>query len=699
MPTSIELTPQFAPLHMQAECVLPGEKPFAPVLAQSGSMLVAGGPRAIAIFALQDRPAVLKTLTTRRGDGIAGFCVNHSELYFQDGPVLVAYSLTDERVYAAHNLSTHQTWSPEAGETAGPPDEFYVYSNDDAPLRAKLTAARNRLAWATVLEEFEKDGAAGIVPANAAETADRVRGLLEIEGTAEHVVAETRADFERTVKSVSKVVYSAPVVRKQQSEGSAGAMLFALGLDGTVYAMDIGLRSVTAVNRDIAPLRAELALGEWKEGSSAYSCSLYYVTEEGGIAVLDATKPDLDQRKGWTGKGKPNADKVLPLSCHGKQLMGGGILGADFFVTDVDPSSPLSQTVAAPSKGWASYEVDHDKKLVLLSDGTRTRLHAYGVNVVQRDRWRVRDNARPVHVAFLPTGERDAPLAVLEIDAFQSSNTPLGVRGLLANTIDVTPAFHPASYPPPAIVLDTGVIKNWENDKFPIRWIRHRPLVNRGHLYCMVRAAGPLALESGAAQPSAFPGDALAAISRQLDALTRSDMLHAAHVPAPQVVGQAADALAKFVLSADTQRALSATAEGALDQMTLRTVPVRVRIELEWAEGREGFDTGPVSVSPPEPLRNERLTLVLSPGGEREIQTDGNGVAVLDATILDAASKRCTATVHGASCHAQAQRAKAQRSARRSFTRVSVGCPPVALEPGKTPVMKIEVFACYWGRP
>jgi hypothetical protein len=663
---AIDLIPQFEPLRMPAECTVSGETLFEPVVAQSGSALVAGGPRAIAIFALQDRPSVLETIRSKLGNGIAGFCVNHSDLYVQDGPVLTAWSLTTQRPYAAHNLSTGQSWSRADEEQDGPPEAFYAFSDDDAPLRAQLTAARNRYAWAAVLEGLEKQiasGGVGSMHADAGPTYDAVRELLEADGGAEQIVAEERAELERTLRTASKVVYSAPAVRRLQQYGSAGAALFSLGMDGTVYAMDVGLRSVTSVNYGMVPLRAELAVGEWKDPSSAYSCSLYYVTQDGGIAVLDGARPSLDQRQGWAGKAKPETGKVLPLSCHGKWLMGGGILGADFFATDAGPSSPLAHVVAAPSRGWKRYEADDTRKLILLSDGMATRLHAYGGNVVQRDRWRLRQNDRAVEVAFLPLGKDDAPLAVLEADAAQPNDALLGLRVLLANTVDAGPS---PSYPPPAVVLDTGTIGHWRNGAFPVRWVRSRLSVAQEHLYCLVRSVIPQTpprVGAGIAESGSLCDHALAAISRQASELTRRGALQGQRgqpLPAPHTADLSADALVKFVFNADKLLALNAAAKRALDEMPLRAIPVRVRVELIWAEGTEGVIYIPM-FSAPEPLRDERLVFTLTPGGDREITTDANGIAVFDATILDRESKRCQAVLNPAFLDEWAKRLVAQR--------------------------------------
>ncbi|RKP47423.1 hypothetical protein [Trinickia fusca] len=702
MAIQIELTPQFEPLRMNAECALPGEKPFDPVVAQSGSTLVAGGSRAIAIFALQGRPSVLRTIPSRLENGIAGFCVNHSELYVQDGPVLAAWSLTSQKMSAARNLSTGQVWWRDEDATQEvPPDEFYAFSDEDAPLYAKLTAARNRHAWATVLEDLEQHVAMGNAQANAAQTADRVRGLLKADGDTEQVVAETRAELERTLKSVSKIVYSAPVVRKEQRYGVAGAMLFSLGLDGTVYAMDVELRSLSPVNRGLMPLRAELAVGEWTDASNAYSCRLYYVTDDGGIAVLDGATPNLDQRTGWPGKGKPAADKVLPLSGHGKWLMGGGLFGADFFVTEANSSASLAQIVAAPPGGWVSYEVDEEKKFVLLSNGTSTRLHAYDASAIQRDRWQLRQNSLPVQVGFLPTGASDAPQAVVEIDAFQSNDAPLGLRVLLANSVDVSSEARPSGYPPPAVVLATGTIKDGAAGTFPIRWIRSRPTLAGEHLYCMVRTTrpqAPRALVGSAEQLGAHSDHSLSAIPQQVEALTQSGMLRAEHLPAPQAVDRSEDALAKFVFHADKLRELRASATQALKEMVPRTIPVRVKVELIWTEGSDGFIYTPVT-EPTVPLRGEHLKLKLASGGERDIWTDENGVATIDATVLDGASQRCQATVHFRSLNDLAQRLKDRRSGGgrfgRTYTSASASCNSVTLDKGTTPVITVEVSATY----
>ncbi|MGN6806451.1 MAG: hypothetical protein ACTHJZ_10970, partial [Trinickia sp.] len=85
------------------------------------------------------------------------------------------------------------------------------------------------------------------------------------------------------------------------------------------------------------------------------------------------------------------------------------------------------------------------------------------------------------------------------------------------------------------------------------------------------------------------------------------------------------------------------------------------------------------------------------PGGDREITTDANGIAVFDATILDRESKRCQAVLNPAFLEEWAKRLVARRCrADRTYKLKAVHCRGGStLDASTTPVMAVCVFTTY----
>ncbi|HEY4317321.1 MAG TPA: hypothetical protein VGN04_06950, partial [Herbaspirillum sp.] len=137
------------------------------------------------------------------------------------------------------------------------------------------------------------------------------------------------------------------------------------------------------------------------------------------------------------------ANRVLPLRYRDGLLMGGGILGADFFAMPLDPNKGFVFTVPAPrqDRGWRSCDIAPREQILLLSDGFNSRMVAYGAGVKQRDRWGLRAGMTQSNAIFWPQPATDTaqpgPLLALETDIAAAVAAPgeIGFRVLLANTV------------------------------------------------------------------------------------------------------------------------------------------------------------------------------------------------------------------------------------------------------------------------
>ncbi len=520
---------------------------------------MAGGSSALSIFQIFSGKRVW--FTVKAQVYITGFSVSAGSLYVQDGPVLSGWDLTQGGCFAAINLVTQKSWAipPDATPATQPPASLYVLPAASEALQTTLMAAR--LADSRRSSERALLAAANETLANATAAA-------------------------RTV------VFSAPAVRSIQLDGLPGGQIFSLGLDGTLIALDDTLAHVGTFKHE-APLRAELALSEVIQISGHVLCHLHYVTKAGGIASLDAMKSTPLPLQAWPGTGIVAAEKVLPLRFQDGLLWGGGILDADFFATAPDPTLPLMLEVPAPAGGWRTYELSTADKLVLVSNGTDTRLVSYDKSAKVRDRWRLRTSSTCNYPVFWTVAGMDTsdatPRLILEVERTKSNQSALGFRVLLANTMDSPRPALATNYPPQVQPLDEGCFVVGD---FPtlqtILAIVGRPIVALQTLYVVIsgqRAA------TGAAQELVLAAFALAP-------------------ELPAVLPKAQNTLA-------TLRAL--------------TQPIRLRItrtdKTYPPKNPYGCET-----KGPYPLGESRLPLTVGTTN-LEVATDGLGIAELDIAL------------------------------------------------------------------
>jgi hypothetical protein len=387
------------------------------------SIMIAGGPLAIGVFEVnkQQISHVIKAEIW-----ISGFCFKGSTLYVQDGPVLSAWNLIDFKKFASVTLGTTVT-VPQAHMEAGPAAELAVDASLEqlaaADLRSSLDLmqVRHRHAWAAFLDMVDTavPGLEDTVSKKAGAFSKEARALLATignDGTAKPLLlAGAEEALQAATAAAARTFVSAPRVREFSRNASNEARIFSLAGDGTIYSMSLDLKKKTSYMASaFKPLRAEMLLYE----ANDRQCQMYWVTEKGGIAVFDVADVPPREQLGWKEKGPaPVREKVLPLRFIDGKLSGGGILGADFFMSTPDPAkTSFDVTIAAPTGGWRNYQVADDLKMVLLSNGQASRLVSWDPALKKADRWNLRQAAAPCFSVFMATpGAQKLPMT-LELD-------------------------------------------------------------------------------------------------------------------------------------------------------------------------------------------------------------------------------------------------------------------------------------------
>ena len=470
------LTPRWKPVPFPRPCAPPGAALFDPVVVPERGLLIAGGPWAVTVFAIGERRGELFTVQRHNDSWITGFTVSAGTLYIQDGPVLLGYDLTFARLFAALNLVTGVCWpqDPDGDVSGGPPASIYSLAEQDQVRQTALMSARHAHARATLLS------------GNAGSSGE------ELTLRAATLAAEL-------------LVFSPPVVRSMQLDARESGQVFSLRMDGKVCSIDSGLREVDIFSQGSGlaqdpkrPLRPELVMAEIPLAAGNVRCHLYYVAADGSIIAINATG-DLVPLPHFQPVGTVNPARVLPLRFIDGYLMGGGILGADFFVTELDPSRPPHVVMAAPPNGWRHYDVSVKDRLVMVSDGTRKRMACYDPETKQRERWpEVAATPNSWSMFWTGTGsDATIPGARLTLDVDVAGSGAAGApayRSYLANTVDAPAPPVPGAYPPPAANLGNGTFgmsAAFASALPRVAWFPCKPVIAQQTLYCVVRSTLP----------------------------------------------------------------------------------------------------------------------------------------------------------------------------------------------------------------
>lgn len=303
----------------------------------------------------------------------------------------------------------------------------------------------------------------------------------------------------------SETGFSAPVVRAQQMEGPAAFMVFVLAADGSVYAADDALDNVTTTRYD-TPGPLSLAIAETADPNDPgqVTCTLAYVTDNGGIMVLDTSRDAPAPAGSWPSSGSG------PAAVAGPRIDGGVVWACDVFgaaIAACPLPTPTPPVFVAP--GWnparaaLSFEVSSARQLVLLS-GIQQRLLAFAPGTKVVDRWGPRNDAVPSWTLFWEADSDRAaePGLILEVEqAATAGNAALSIY--VANTVDPPQPQLAAHYPPPPTALATYPLSLAPYAKGRVSAVLARPVMAQRQLFTLV------ADDKGNASLGAWPLEAI----------------------------------------------------------------------------------------------------------------------------------------------------------------------------------------------
>ena len=623
------LRPEWPPIPVPGECAPPGTSLFRPVIVPGRAVLVAGGPRALHVFQMFEGQRLWFSIDAHVW--ISGFAVSMDTLYVQDGVVLSAWDLTRGGSFAAVNLITHQRWVPPDQTPAPPPPSLHALPAASASLQSALAGARNVDAWAGLLDQTDQAIASYDDVAAYSMRVDLQEPLRQ--HLASIHVQEMRANARR---AASGLIMSPPVVRQDEIRGVSTAALFVLALDGTLRSFDNAV-NITGTVKLEPPCVEQLTLAEVPQPDGDVACHLYYVGADGGVHGVNASASPPRRLRGWLAHGAVDPARLLPLRYEDGLLWGGGVLGADFFGLPLDPeSSPPAVesapvvTATAPGAGWRDYEVMPSDQLVLVTDGTVSRLLSYAPHAIVRERWG--EYAAPARSWTIPwpgTGgdaKPPAPRLALALDVnAPAEDTNVGFRVLLANTVDAADPQHPTTFPSP-LPLDTGSLDHGHSDLLPtLAWLRAKPVILHQTLYSLVRSVTParqIFALSARVEPSIWETQGEARVLRATDLTTR---------PLPPLPGS--EALVAFNV-ADALKGVADAARAGVARLNVLAAPMRIAITWEFALVLSGNLAEPHREVMPG--KNADVTLLLTPGGRLRGTADGDGVLLIDSRYAGA---------------------------------------------------------------
>lgn len=578
------VSPAWRPILLPGECAPFGTPLFQPVADRMHGVLVVGGPLKLHVFRIRNDEELWFSIPARHW--ISGFDLRSGSLFVQDGPVLSGWDMTNGGSFGAVNFeklaegASDARWkpAPRSGGSASPvmlpnpPDSIYAVSDELNEGQQNVMKARTVAGWGALLEAADafvkmRGQSHGAFSMDFHIKLSRWLGRGSILPGGRDIT-RARLAVDEAMDASAQAVFSAPVALSQQFRGQGAGEVFVLRQDGTLFGMDAMFATRGTITAFAPmPARAQLALAEVPKAAGGKECRLYYVTDQGGINAVNASRSTPESINGWgPSAGGLKREKLLPLQYIDGKLFGGGILDADFFVIPVDPNAPPLLTAfpdPAPmsafsyQRGWVDYDVAPDDELVILNSGFSSRQMSYAANVRERRRGEFRGTNPPPHtysLFFSGTGSGARPKSpplLIEVSGLGYFNPALGIY--LGNTTDSQDPSRTPHFPPDSIELASGAITagEWSSPLPQIMWMRSKPVVAEQMMYGVARSMtiadyfAALFASEGQGRPSFWERAEAAVTAATAQGKSGAEALK--DIPLPSLPG--AEAVVAFALS------------------------------------------------------------------------------------------------------------------------------------------------------
>ena len=344
---NMALSPVFRPVAATGTGVADQATMLPMAVDDDRGVVVAGCRARLHVFQLFSRQRLWYTITPHASLG--GYALGAGVLYVQDGPVLSCWDLTT----AALSQDQH-------------------------------TATGIRLAAINLVTTASAGGGA--------------TGVSD-------------AQYAALFTTASPPACSAPVIRRQQLGSTAGAMVFVLGGDGSVFAADDALTQVTAVS-GTPPGSLALGLSEKvaADDPGQVTCLLAYVAQDTSVVLLDASGATPKPAGAWPravheGPGPPGGWPPLPVLGPGTpavapQFTNDAVIACCAYIGSGVAAFPLPPPTPPSFRYWKvdgiswsplmnlpqGLEVSTTRQLLLLQ-GLASLLLAYAPAATTAERW------------------------------------------------------------------------------------------------------------------------------------------------------------------------------------------------------------------------------------------------------------------------------------------------------------------------
>ncbi len=443
------MKPKWQPIPLPGSFASNAELAFQPFLDKEKAVVVTGGPAALYLVKVNENARLLCTITARAR--ISGFAVHAGEVFVQDGPVLSRWDLTRGLCSAAINLlNPRLVW--QTGDGTLDWAKLHALTPALTEKQVALAKARRKLEWLTLLESSEallRDSAAPRSPDEEAKLRAMIADLVQLVGTNREQV---RADLEAAENAGAAIIFSVPVVRKNQVGAKLGALVYVIARDGTLHPLDDALQHMGTVRVD-NNARPALAMFEWQTAarSDDHASRVFYVTGDGLVRAIDGNSLPPRSAAEWPSRGRSGLQAGIRPRVEGGLLWGSDAQGSGVYALPVNAAGSSSRITLPASQKWLWLETTKAGSLALACTERDARLVSYTAGAPTIERWGARPAGRPYYSSFLETDDRPLLVAEFEREA-ATPNMGTDFRVVVANTDDAPDANSVSKLlPPPTI--------------------------------------------------------------------------------------------------------------------------------------------------------------------------------------------------------------------------------------------------------